>query len=135
MASTKEAVLAQYRAEIHASKRLTPGSRHWATLKSGWGSLLLAVSDDSIVIYISALPLKLAQRLRADYELNAAEISLGAARVGWWGTQLLAKECVVLAWSEDDRLTELAVRPLDGHLDRLRSALTIARDRIASTSA
>jgi hypothetical protein len=90
---------------------------------------MLAVGEDSIVVYAPGIPFRLARRLGVDYELAAPDVSLSNARVGWLGTQLLARDCIVLSWSERETVTELAVRPEGGDLKQMESALSEAGAR------
>jgi hypothetical protein len=96
---------------------------------------MLAVGDDSIVVYAPGLPPRLARRLGIDFELSAREVSVSTARVGWLGTPLFARECLVLTWADPrGRVTELAVRPEGGDLTRMESALTAAGVRPQRTA-
>jgi len=87
---------------------------------------MLAVSDDSIVVYAPGFPLRLARRFDVDYELHAPEVSLSKAHVGWMGTPLFARDYLVLSWSNEGKVTELAVRPEGGDLGRMARALVEA---------
>lgn len=88
---------------------------------------MLAVGDDSVVVYAPGFPVWLSRRLGVDYELSAPEVSLSRAQVGWLGTRLFSRDCLVLTWTDErDVQSELAVRPEDGDLAQLESALVAA---------
>src|SRR5437870_5182753 len=95
-------------------------------MKSGFSGLFLSVGASLVVIYMPGLPVMLSWRLGIDVEVGASEVTLTMARVGWLGTRLFARDCVMLTWGEGARLAQLAVRPLDGDLSRLQSALVAA---------
>jgi hypothetical protein len=92
-------------------------------VKNGFSGLMLAVGDDSIVVYAPGLPVRFARRLGVDYELSAPDVTLSTAHLGWMGTPLFARDCLVLTWSSEGRVTELAVRPEGGDLRRMETAL------------
>jgi hypothetical protein len=126
LGSEGESDESRYLVRIRARIRRHPGPSSWTSLKNGFTGLMLTVSDDSIVVYAPGLPVRLARRFRVDYELHAPEVSLSTARVGWMGTQLFARECLVLRWSNEGSVTELAVWPESGDLGRLERALAEA---------
>jgi hypothetical protein len=123
LGSEGESAESRYRARVRARIRRHPGPSSWTSVKNGFTGLMLAVGDDSIVVYAPGLPVRLAQRLGVDYELSASDVSLSTAHLGWMGTALFARECLVLTWSSEGRLTELAVRPQSGDLKRMETAL------------
>ena len=119
----------RYCERIRARIRRRPGPATWTAMKNGFTGLMLAVGDDSIIVYAPGFPVRLARRFGVDYELSAPDVSLSSATVGWLGMRLFARECVVLTWNDGGRVTELAVRPEGGDLKRMESALTEAGAR------
>jgi len=117
---------ARYRAVIRARMRRDPGTRAWTSLKNGFTGLMLSVGNDSLIVYAPGLPVRLARWFGVDYELSASDVSLSRAHMGWLGTPLFVRDCIVLTWTDARGLTELAVRPEGGDLDRLESALVAA---------
>ena len=122
----------RYRSQVRARMRRQPGSRAWTSLKNGFGGLFLAAGDGVIEINAPGVPVRLARLLGVDYVLTAAEVTLNRARVGWLGTRLFERECLVLTWSKGARTTQLAINPVDRDLSRLESALIAAGARTAS---
>src|SRR5947199_7076180 len=106
--------------------RRRPGAHAWTSAENGFTGLMLAVGDDSLVVYAPGLPVRLARWFGVDFELSARDVSLSRAHLGWLGTPLFARDCVVLKWTDDRSVAELAVKPEGGDLDLLESALVAA---------
>jgi hypothetical protein len=113
-----------YACQVRASLRRD--SSPWTTIKNGFGGIFVAVGDGGVEIYARGIPARLARRVGADYSLDAADVTFGSARIGWLGTRLFERECVVLGWSDGGHTVEVAVAPTDRDLTRLRDALIAA---------
>jgi hypothetical protein len=95
-------------------------------MKNGFGGIRLAVDGASIDISAPGIPKRVARLLGLDHALDASALRMTTQRVGWLGTRLFARDCVVVSWRRGDHAIELAINPTDGDLSRLQSALAAA---------
>jgi hypothetical protein len=119
----------QIRAWMRKQQRwsvLRGGWSWWTPLKNGFGSMLLAISAESVEIYPTAIPRLVAHVFGLHHRLVASDVTLADARIGLLGTPLLAKDVLLLSWQRNGRRIRLAVRPYDGDLERLAAALLAA---------
>lgn len=121
MESRRDAAEVLYDSRIRA--RMSKSGRAWTSVKNGFGGVCLAVSEGSVKTYAPGLPRRVARALGLDRSLAASDVTFANARIGWLGTSLFARDCVVLSWRERTHDIQLAVAPEDADLDRLRSAL------------
>jgi hypothetical protein len=119
----------QIRAWMRKQQRwsvLPSGWSWWTPLKNGFGSMLLAISAESVEIYPTRIPRMVARVFGLHHCLAAPDVTLADARIGLLGTSFLTNDVLVLNWQRNGRGIRIAMRPYDGDLERLGVALLAA---------
>ncbi len=114
----------QYQESVSAWKR-SPQTGGFVMLKGGTGPLTLTVRDDTISLRHPSFPRHFAATFGLDYTLMTHEVTVNPDDE----TVSYGRSTVVLYGTEQDGPIQLAIRPADHDLARLRTALALAGTR------